>query len=168
MIWKKNAERYKGKTEEKCKQLFKQIDELNSLEDSQYGSNDLEESGGSSTVTKDAIHEQVSRLNEKLKTATNKRTQRKAATIKKKLKEAESKIDKYDAQISQAGKRSGYNKTDADASAMMMAHQGEPYIFFQFLRRLTFLVSPCITRCRGGLRNANAFRKEVTTSDSFI
>src|SRR6266540_724754 len=37
MVWKKNAERYKGSTEEKCRQLFKQIDELNSQEESQYG-----------------------------------------------------------------------------------------------------------------------------------
>ena len=125
MIWKKNAERYKGKTEEKCKQLFKRIDELNSQEDSQYGSSNLEENGEASTVTKELINEQVFRLNEKLKTATDKRTQRKAATIKKKLKEAESKIDKYDAQISQAGKRSGYNKTDVDASAMMMKNKVE-------------------------------------------
>lgn len=125
MIWKKNAERYKGKTEEKCRQLFKQIDDLNSQEDSRYGNGDLEENGESSTVTKEAIREQVCRLNEKLKTATDKRTPRKAATIKKKLKEAESKIDKYDAQISQAGKRSGYNKTDVDASAMMMKNKVE-------------------------------------------
>lgn len=125
MIWKKNAERYKGKTEEKCKQLFKQIDELNNQEDSRYGNGDLEENGGSSTITKEAISEQVSLLNEKLKTATDKRTQRKGATIKKKLKEAESKIDKYEAQISQAGKRSGYNKTDVDASAMMMKNKVE-------------------------------------------
>jgi hypothetical protein len=89
MIWKKNAERYKEKTEQKCKQLFKQIDELNSQEDSRYGNGDLEENGGTSTITKEAISEQVCQLNEKLKTVTDKRTQRKGSTIKKKLKEAE-------------------------------------------------------------------------------
>lgn len=125
MIWKKNAERYKRKTEEKCRQLFKQIDELNSQEDSQYGKGDLEENGKSSTVTKEAISEQVSRLNAKLKTATDKTTQRKGGTISKKLKEAANKLDKYDAQIIQAGQRSGYNKTDVDASAMMMKNKVE-------------------------------------------
>lgn len=125
MIWKKNAERYKGKTEEKCRQLFKQIDELNCQENSQYGSSQLEENGASSTVTKEAINEQVSRLNEKLKTATDKTTQRKVGTIKKKLKQAASKIDKYEAQISRAGGRSGYNKTDVDASVMLMKNKVE-------------------------------------------
>lgn len=125
MVWKKNAERYKGKAEEKCRQLFKQIDELNSQEDKQYGSAGLEENGGSSSITKDAIQERVSLLNEKIKTATDKRIQRKAGAIKKKLREAESKIDKYGTQISKAGKRSGYNKTDVDASAMMMKNKVE-------------------------------------------
>ena len=125
MIWKKNAERYKGKTEQRCKQLFKQIDDLNSQEETQYGGSNLKENGESSTVTKEAINEQVSRLNEKLKSVTDKRTVRKANTIKRKLKEAVVKIDKYDAQIHKAGKRSGYNKTDVDASAMMMKNKVE-------------------------------------------
>lgn len=125
MVWKKNAQRYKGKTEQKCRGLFKQIEELNRQEDNQYGSGDLQEQGGSTSVTKEAISKQVSRLNEKLKTVTDKRTHRKAATIKKKLREAESKIDKYNTQISKAGLRSGYNKTDVDASAMMMKNKVE-------------------------------------------
>lgn len=125
MVWKKNAERYKAGTEEKCRRLFKQIEELNIQEDSQYGNSNLEEHGGSGTITKEVIQEQVSRLNEKLKTATDKKIRRKADTLKKQLKEAAGKIDKYDAQISQAGGRSGYNKTDEDASAMRMKNKVE-------------------------------------------
>jgi transposase len=125
MIWKKNAERYKAGTEEKCRSLFKQIDELNSREDQQYGNSDLEENGEAATISKEAIQEQVCRLNEKLKTTTDKSSQRKAATIKKKLNEAASKLDKYNTQINKAGKRSGYNQTDEDASAMMMKNKVE-------------------------------------------
>jgi transposase len=36
MVWKKNAERYGLKAEEKCKELFKQIEELNASEDKEY------------------------------------------------------------------------------------------------------------------------------------
>jgi transposase len=125
MVWKKSAERYKSKAEQKCKQLFKQIDELNTQEDRQYGNTDLEENGELSTVTKEAIEEQVSRLNEKIKTAADKKAQRKAGSLKKKLNEVASKIHKYDAQINKADKRSGYNKTDVDASAMMMKNKVE-------------------------------------------
>jgi len=39
MVWKKNAERYKASAEQKCLELFKQIDELNAAEDKEYGSN---------------------------------------------------------------------------------------------------------------------------------
>jgi hypothetical protein len=125
MVWKKNAERYKAKTEEKCQQLFKQIEAWNRQEGSQYGSQDLEENGTSSAITKEAIAEYVCGLNEKIKQAPDKRTKRKAATVKRKLKEAESKIEKYEQQIRISAKRSGYNRTDKDASAMMMKNRVE-------------------------------------------
>jgi len=125
MVWRKNAERYKEKVEEKCRGLFKQIDELNEQENTQYGNNNLEENGSNTAITKDAINAQVSRLNEKLKTATDKKTIRKTESINKKLRAAESKIDKYEHQIHTSGRRSGYNKTDKDASAMMMKNRVE-------------------------------------------
>lgn len=125
MVWKKNAVRYKAKTEQKCQELFKQIDALNSREEDQYGSCNLEENGDLSTITREAISEQVSRLNKRLKTATDKSTRRKGRSLKNKLKAAAGKIDKYDDQISKAGSRSGYNKTDSDASAMMMKNKVE-------------------------------------------
>lgn len=125
MVWKKNAERYKGKTEQKCRELFRQIEELNATEDRQYGNADLEQEGGSSTITAEAIQEQVEVLNEKLEAATSKRSRRKAVTLQRKLQDAHSKLNKYEAQIHKAGKRSGYNKTDADASAMMMKNKVE-------------------------------------------
>jgi len=125
MVWKKNAQRYKDKTEQKCRELFRQIEALNGLEDSQYGKRDLEEQGGASTITAEAIKGQVDNLNEKLKAATSKSSRRKALTLQKKLRQANNKLHKYDAQISKAGSRSGYNKTDADASAMMMKNKVE-------------------------------------------
>ncbi len=68
MVWKKNAQRYKAATEERCQSLFKEIDELNATEDKQYGKRDLEENGKSSVITTEAINKQVTKLNEKLKT----------------------------------------------------------------------------------------------------
>lgn len=125
MVWKKNAERYKAATEQKCKELFKEIDQLNIEEDRQCGKDDLAETGGSSTVTKEAIKAHIEQLNKKVKAATAKRIKRKASTLKKKLYEAESKLGKYESQIINAGKRSGYNRTDKDASAMRMKNKVE-------------------------------------------
>jgi len=125
MVWKKNAERYKALTEQKCKSLFQEIDQLNALEDKQYGTSNLEENGYSSTVTPEAIRTQVNKLNEQLKKVTDKKITRKAQSLKKKLHQAASKMNKYRRQIAQAGRRSGYNKTDTDASGMRMKNKVE-------------------------------------------
>lgn len=86
MVWKKNAERYGVKNIEKCGELFKQIDELNRQEDNNYGASDLEEHGNCSNITKEAIADKVSELNNTIRTASTKRTRRKATTLKNKLK----------------------------------------------------------------------------------
>lgn len=125
MVWKKNAERYKGQIETKCQELFKQIDELNDQEEAQYGKRDLEEKGSASAITKEAIEEKVSDLNKKIKETTDKQAIRKVTAIKKKLAEAKDKIKKYDRQLEIAGQRSGYSKTDKDATAMMMKNKVE-------------------------------------------
>lgn len=125
MVWKKNAERYKEATAQKCRELFKQIDELNATEDKQYGTCDLEEHGGTSSVTSEEIAAQVAKLNETIKTVTDKKLKRKAEILQKKIREADSKLKKYEAQINTSGRRSGYNKTDKDASAMMMKNKVE-------------------------------------------
>ena len=125
MVWKKNAQRYKEVTEKRCEQLFIDIESLNQEEDKQYGNMDLEEKGEQSTITPDAINNQVQQLNQKLKVATDNQQKRKIASLKNKLQGEKSKIQKYQRQIEIAGKRSGYNKTDKDATAMMMKNKVE-------------------------------------------
>lgn len=125
MVWKKNAMRYKEATAQKCKALFEQIDQLNEHEQALHGDNDLAQTGQSAVITRQDITEQVIRLNEKIKSTTDQRTRRKAASIKKKLEQAAGKTDRYDRQISTSGKRSGYNRTDEDASAMRMKNKVE-------------------------------------------
>ena len=125
MIWKKNAERYKQQAGAKCQELFKQIDELNDQEEAQYGKEDLEEKGDASMITKEAIEEKVLDLNKKIQEAADKKAKRKATVIRKKLVEAKDRIDRYDKQIQTAGQRSGYSKTDKDATAMMMKNKVE-------------------------------------------
>lgn len=125
MVWKKNAQRYKASAEQECRELLKKIDELNTAEDKQYGNNDLEQTGEQSTITEEDISKQVCTLNKKIKEATDKATLRKSNSLKKKLEEAQGRIHKYEEQINTAGKRSGYNKTDEDATAMRMKNKVE-------------------------------------------
>jgi transposase len=121
MVWKKNAKRYQAATEQKCKELFKQIDQLNEAEQIQYGKNDLDEAGTSGqTVTKEQIAAQSSRLDKVIATTTSKRLKRKASSLKKKLSTHQVSINKYEQQQLISENRSGYSVTDEDATAMKM------------------------------------------------
>ena len=125
MVWKKNAARYKEAAAQKCQELFKKIDELNAAEDKEYGQNNLEQSGEQTTVTAKDIEERVQTLNKKLQETTDKRKARKCKSLKKKLEDKQVKIRGYERQQKTAGKRSGYNKTDNDATAMRMKNKVE-------------------------------------------
>lgn len=125
MVWKKSANRYLAVAEQKCKDLFKRIDALNDQENKEYGKSDLEEIGECAEITEEAINEHVAKLNEKLKTAVTKKTLRETASLKTNLDKAVGKVNKYKDQIRKAGKRSGYNKTDNDASGMRMKNKVE-------------------------------------------
>jgi transposase len=125
MVWRKNAQRYKEAASKRCQQLFRDIDQLNLQENTQYGDKDLEEKGEESTITLDAIQKQIQNLNQKVTTAVNKQQLRKIESLKKKLQSEKSKTLKYERQIETAGKRSGYNTSDHDATAMIMKNKQE-------------------------------------------
>jgi len=124
MVWKKNAQRYKASAEQKCRQLLKEIDALNAVEDAAYGNKDLEEYG-CEPISQQVIAEQIDQLNEKVKGITSKKAKRKAQGLGKKLAQTADRVRQYDDQIQTAGARSGYNVTDPDASAMMMKNKVE-------------------------------------------
>jgi transposase len=124
MVWKKNAERYQAATEEKCKQLFEQIDLLNQREDKQHGDKDLAETGRQGINVDDkSIQQQVEKLNHIIKNTSIKKDKRKAESLKKKLAEHTAKIARYEHQKQISRNRSGYSITDTDATAMMMKNQ---------------------------------------------
>lgn len=121
MVWKKNAVRYKEATEQKCKELFRQIEEFNVAEESSYGNRDLEEVDSPAPANlEEQIAGQVKKLDNIINSDQTKSVKRKAKTIKKKLQEHKVAIDKYDRQQQVSGQRSGYSKTDEDATAMKM------------------------------------------------
>jgi transposase len=120
MVWKKNAERFKSGAEEKCRELFKEIDALNAAEDKHYSGTDLEERGlQAREITAESMREQADKLDAVIASSTG-RQQRKAVSLKKKLKDKQAAITTYRQQIELTGRRSGYNKTDHDATAMRM------------------------------------------------
>lgn len=123
MVWKKNAQRYQASTEQKCRDLFKEIDRLNEAEQNQYGNKDLEELGSSQRVDDQQIAAQAQRLDKLAATAPTSRVRRKALTLNKKLATHQQSLDKYKHQQQVSGTRSGYSTTDPDATAMRMKNE---------------------------------------------
>lgn len=122
VVWRKNAQRYKECAEEKLPALLEQIDALNKEEDQAYGDRDLEQIGKKS-ISKEDISKGVEKLNQVIKKTRDGRERRKAESLKKKVIEQSEKIVKYENQLEIAAGRSGYSKTDTDASVMMMKNQ---------------------------------------------
>ena len=121
MVWKNNAIRYKEATEQKCKELFSRIEELNSAEESVYANRDMEETGQHVCANiEEQIAVQIERLDDIINGTEPKAVKRKARTIKKKLEENKAALSKYDRQQQISSHRSGYSKTDEDATAMKM------------------------------------------------
>jgi transposase len=123
MVWKKNGVRYQEGAEQKCRDLFKQIDELNSKEEAAYGNADLEETAAQVIIDDNSIQAQTDRLQEVIEQTAEKRIKRKAASLQKKIQEQKGKINKYKRQQDISSNRSGYSKTDNEATAMMMKNE---------------------------------------------
>ena len=119
IVWKKNSERYKKIAEEKCKTLFKEIDALNAQEDKEYGEKDLEEMG-SQVIDNEIIENHVEKLKHVIDKTEKKRVAIKAKSLKRQLEEQKGKIDQYQGQLTISENRSGYSKTDTDATAMRL------------------------------------------------
>ena len=122
VVWKKNSERYKAIAEQRCQELFKEIDELNAAEESHYGDEDLEEIGVR-PVTKDAVAKGVEKLNKVIENTREYRKKRKAESLKNRIAEQQEKIERYQEQLEIGQQRSGYSKTDTDASVLQMKNE---------------------------------------------
>jgi transposase len=114
VVWAKNTERYKENAQRKIHELLKEIERVNDEENRHYGDKDLEELGDHTTLTSEAVKEQVERLNQILqKTTPPKRTARAVKEIQTKLVP---KLEKYEQQEQTLARRNSYAKTDPDAT----------------------------------------------------
>lgn len=127
VVWTKSSARYLETTKQKSADLFKQIDELNKEEDLQLGENDLSETGDQSKDDDDfeKMKTVVEQLNQKLDQISKPSVKRKAKSLARKGQENIDKQIKYKRQIEIGNGRSGYSKTDLDASAVMMKNKIE-------------------------------------------
>lgn len=117
-VWGKNTQRYKKALQEKVAEHFRQIDELQRLEDEEYGDADLPETGNGKEIDSKAIEETAKRINERLKQEPENKA------LKKVQKAIERdylpRMQKYEQQEEVLENRRSYSKTDIDATFMRM------------------------------------------------
>jgi transposase len=114
-VWKKNVERYESQVKGKVKKLLSHIEELQKVEDAQYGTHDLEEYEG--RITAEQIDEVVSEINQKIsKWAKSNKPDSKITQLKNEA----SKLKKYQKQKDMLAGRNSCSKTDSDATFFRM------------------------------------------------
>ncbi|MGI6633897.1 MAG: IS1182 family transposase [Christensenellales bacterium] len=117
-VWGKNTQRYKKALQEKVTEHFRQIDELQRLEDEEYGDRDLPETGNGKEIDSDAIQETANRINERLKKEPANKALKKAQKAIE--RDYLPRMQKYEQQEAVLEKRRSYSKTDTDATFMRM------------------------------------------------
>ncbi|MGI6654835.1 MAG: transposase [Christensenellales bacterium] len=115
-VWGKNTQRYKKALQEKVTEHFRQIDELQRLEDEEYGDRDLPETGNGKEIDSDAIQETANRINERLKKEPANQALKKAQKAIE--RDYLPRMQKYEQQEAVLEKRRNYSKTDTDATFM--------------------------------------------------
>jgi transposase len=115
-VWKKAVNKHHAKLQEKVKDLFEKIEELEKEEDRQYGGRDLPEREG--TVTAEHLEKAVQQLESKLKEKPKDKALKKA--VKQIRKDFLPRLTKYEQQQVTFGDRNSFSKTDPDATFMRM------------------------------------------------
>lgn len=116
--WKKSPRKYKKNLQEKVKELFEKIDEINAAEEAEYGEQDLEELGEESEINSQELKGLAERLSQKLKENPKNKVLRK--DIKKLEQEYIPRMEKYECYEKMMGDRNSFSKTDPDATFMRM------------------------------------------------
>ncbi len=119
-VWKKNTQRYKAAVQQRVKQLFAEIDQLNAAEDEKYGDADLPERGEDVDISSEEIRTTAQRLSDKLTETVDKKHRRQLQSKINKLNKEADKLSKYEQQEKILGQRNSYSKTDPDATFMRL------------------------------------------------
>jgi transposase len=120
VVWKKNSARYIKSVEERIEATLLEVDRLVEEENGRYGDEDLEIVGKADPCRKDRIQESISRLNAVINREGNagSKKSRSASRLKNELEESDLRRRIYEDQERICGERSGYSRTDPEATPM--------------------------------------------------
>lgn len=117
-VWHKSTEKNKAKLQEKAKQLFEEIDEIEAAEEEKYGEADLEEVGEGKEIDAEKLKEAARKINERLK---QKPADKELQKAKKKLEsDFIPRMEKYEGYEKIFEGRNSFCKTDTAATFMRM------------------------------------------------
>ena len=122
--WAKNTARWKAAAQERAKLLLEQAEELQALEDEEYGSKGLAKYQGEGQITLEldsaSLQGCIASINQKAEGLAEKKRKRKLKSIGNKISKEAQKIAKYEQQEKVLAGRNSYSKTDKDATALRM------------------------------------------------
>ena len=117
-VWKKSTDKYEANLQNKIKELLRQINEENQLEQSRYGDRDLEELGENSHVSRERMDQMLKELEDRLSEKPQDKKLKKAVkTLKEDYIPRQEKYEHYQEIL---GDRNSFSKTDPDATFMRM------------------------------------------------
>ena len=120
-VWKKSTHNRRKQLEQRVRELFEKIDQLQAAEDAEYGDEDLEELGGEKGLDSEALEELAKRLDDILANDPEPKEAREVKKAKKQIDEdLLPRLIKYEQYEVMLGERNSCSKTDADATFMQM------------------------------------------------
>lgn len=115
-VWRKNTERYKTGLQEKVRELLDEIEEIQAIEDNEYGEDDLKEVGEGKEINAEELKKVAERINKKLNKDPKNRKLKKAKRLVE--KDYLPRLEHYEEQEQKLNGRNSYSKTDPDATFM--------------------------------------------------
>jgi len=116
-VWKKTAEKNKGKIHEKVKSLLEKIDKLNEDEDEKFG-DDPVDGNLKEPIDSKKLEKKIKELNERLAGKKDKKDIKKAVETLE--KDCLKRLEKYEGYETKFNGRNSFSKTDTDATFMRM------------------------------------------------
>lgn len=116
--WRKNLDRYSQDIESRIELTLKEIDRLNESEEESYGNNDLAIKGNNDPEYKKKIQEVAKDLNKLTKRRSGTTKEKEIARLKRNVEIDTQRLEAYKEKKEICGTRSGYSKTDEDATPM--------------------------------------------------
>lgn len=117
-VWRKSTEKYQANLQKKVRKLLDEIDEIEAVEEKQYGEGDLAEVGEGKEIDATKLKEAVEKINEALnEDQKNKKLKKAKRALEKDFIPRQEKYERYRATFQG---RNSFSKTDNDATFMRM------------------------------------------------